>query len=37
MLRSDTAKSEIKRAARNILNSVWLLLSSLQLLIRELV
>jgi hypothetical protein len=36
ILSSDTAKSEIKIAARNILDSVWLLLSSLQLLIREL-
>jgi hypothetical protein len=37
ILSSDTAKSEITRAARNILSSVWLLLSSLQLLVRELV
>ncbi|PMD14458.1 hypothetical protein NA56DRAFT_664780 [Hyaloscypha hepaticicola] len=37
ILNSDTANSEIERAARNILGSVWLLLSSLQLLIRELV
>ena len=37
ILSSDTDKSEIKRAARNILSSVFLLLSSLQLLIRELV
>jgi hypothetical protein len=29
--------SETERAARNILDSIWLLLSSLQLLIRELV
>jgi hypothetical protein len=30
-------KSGIEQAAQNILSSIWLLLSSLQLLIRELV
>jgi hypothetical protein len=37
ILSSDTDKPEIKRAARNIFSSFFLLLSSLQLLIRELV
>jgi hypothetical protein len=33
----ELSKSEVERAFRNILGSIWLLLSSLQLLIRELV
>jgi hypothetical protein len=34
---SDMSKSEVERAVRNIVGSIWLLLSSLQLLIREFV
>jgi hypothetical protein len=32
----DMSKSDVKRALQNILDSIWLLLSSLHLLIREL-
>ena len=36
-LDADISKSEVKRAGQNIVGSIWMLLSSLQLLIRELV
>jgi hypothetical protein len=36
-LDADISKSEVKRAAQNIVGSIWMLLSSLQLLICELV
>ncbi|KAF4633396.1 hypothetical protein G7Y89_g4717 [Cudoniella acicularis] len=36
-LNPDMSKSDVERAVSNILGSIWLLLSSLQLLIRELV
>jgi BMFP domain-containing protein YqiC len=36
-LDADISQSEIKRAVQNIIGSIWMLLSSLQLLIRELV
>jgi hypothetical protein len=35
-LDADLSKTEMEKAARNILRSIWLLISSLQLLIREL-